>query len=158
VDKTVQEIYGNRLRVRVCGLCWKQEKLLMVNHFGIYNHDFWAPPGGGAELGYWAADNLEREFKEETGLLVKTEELQFICEFVRPPLHAIELFFNVKVLGGNLVKGTDPEMGENQQIIRQVEYLSSQELENIPDTHKHGMFRNAKSIEKIRGLKGYLKI
>ena len=130
----------------------------MINHFGLYNHDFWAPPGGGAEFGYGAAENLEREFNEETGLMIKTEEFQFICELVQSPLHAIELFFNVKLIGGNLVTGTDPEMGENQQIIKQVKYLSSQELESVPDTHKHGMFRNAKSMEKIRGLRGYFRI
>ena len=158
MDKAVQNIYGNRVRVRVCGLCWKDEKLLLINHFGLYNHDFWAPPGGGVEFGQTAVENLEREFKEETGLLVKTEELQFICEFVEPPLHAIELYFNVKVLGGVLVAGTDPEMGEKQQIIRQVKYHSSPEIESMPDTDKHGMFRNRKSIEKIRGLRGYLKI
>ena len=158
MDKGVQNIYGNRLRVRICGLCWKDEKLLLINHFGLYDHDFWAPPGGGAEFGQFAAGNLEREFMEETGLMIKTEELQFICEFVQPPLHAIELFFNVKVIGGKLITGTDPEMGEKQQIINQVKYLSSPEIESIPDSNKHGMFRNGKSIEKIRGLSGYLKI
>lgn len=158
MDKTTQEIYGGRVRIRTCGLCWDREKLLLVNHFGLYNHDFWAPPGGGLEFGVAAVDNLEREFIEETGLRVKTEELQFLCEYIQPPLHAIELFFNVKLMGGKLFTGSDPEMGIKPQIIMEVKYLSDKEIEVIPDSYKHGIFRIAKSMEKIRGLRGYLKI
>jgi len=158
VDKTAQQIYGGKVRIRVCGLSWKDEKLLLVNHFGLYHHDFWAPPGGGIEFGDHAETNLEREFAEETGLVVKTEELQFICELIQPPLHAIELFFNVMVIGGKLITGSDPEMDEKQQIIKQVQYLSIAEIDRMPDSHKHGLFRFAKSRDKIMGLRGYLKI
>ena len=158
MDKTVQKIYGDRVRIRVCGLCWKGDALLLVNHYGLYNHDFWAPPGGGLEFGQLAAYNLEREFLEETGLIVIGGELQFVCEFVQPPLHAVELFFHVISMGGRLITGIDPEMGEKQQIIREVEYMSESEINNIPNSEKHGMLRIAKSVEKIRGLRGYLKI
>ena len=158
MDRTVQEIYGNRVRVRVNGLSWNGSQLLLVNHQGLYNHDFWAPPGGGLEFGQPAATNLEREFLEETGLRIQAGEFLFACEFIQPPFHAVELFFNVVVLGGNLVAGNDPEAGQKAQIIRQVKYLSESDIAAIPEKHMHGLFKMAKSKEKIEALRGYLKI
>ncbi len=158
MERTVQEIYGNRIRSRVCGLCLKDNQLLLVNHHGLYNHDFWAPPGGGMEFGQPAASNLEREFIEETGLTVHVGEFHFVCEFIQPPLHALELFFKVTATHGEPIVGKDPEMGQKTQIIRQVKYLSESEINDIPETHKHGLFRVAKSMEKIMTLRGYFKI
>ena len=158
MDRTVQEIYGNRVRVRTCGLYQQDNQLLLVNHHGLYNRDFWAPPGGGLEFGQSATSNLEREFLEETGLTVKAGEFLFACEFIQPPLHAIELFFDVIAAKGSHQVGKDPEMGTNEQIIRQVKYFSDSEINDILETHKHGLFRVAKSIEKIRALRGYLNI
>ncbi len=158
MDKSVQDFYGNRIRTRVCGLCWKGDTLLMVNHRGLYAHDFWAPPGGGLDFAGTAQMSLEREFREETGLMVRSGQFRFVCEFIQPPLHAIELFFEVSAMGGKLLTGTDPEMGKNEQIIKEVKYLSEKEIVNIPEGHKHGLFKLAKSFENIRTLNGYLKI
>ena len=157
MDKTVQEFYGNRVRARVCGLCWEGEKLLLVNHYGLYDHDFWAPPGGGIEFGQSARDNLERELREETGLEGAVGEFQFACEFIHGHFHAVELFFAVNIKGGHVFKGTDPETGV-KQIITEVRYLSIEEINGMPEKNKHGLFREAKTGEKIRTLKGYLKI
>ncbi len=158
IDKSVQEIYGNGVRIRVCGLCWEGDRMLLVNHHGIYNHDFWAPPGGGVEFGQSAEFSLIREFREETGLSINVGNLQFVCEFIQPPLHAIELFFDVTSTGGRPLAGADPEMGRKEQIIREVKYLAESEIRSLPDPSKHGLFKVAKTIEKVRGLKGYLKI
>lgn len=158
MDKSVQEIYGNRVRIRVCGLCWEGDRILLVNHRGIYKHDFWAPPGGGVEFGQSAELNLIREIREETGLRIKVGSLQFVCEFIQPPLHAIELFFEVTATGGRLFTGADPEMDEKEQIIREVKYLAESEIRALSPRHKHGLFKRGKTLEKIRDLKGYLKI
>ena len=158
MDKSVQEIYGNRVRVRVCGLCWKGDRMLLVNHRGLYKHDFWAPPGGGSESGQSVEFNLRREFREETGLRIKVGSLQFVCEFIQPPLHAIELFFDVTAIGGRLFTGADPEMDEKEQIIHEVKYLAESEIRALPARHKHGLFKTGKTLEKVRDLKGYLKI
>lgn len=158
MDKSVQEIYGNRVRVRVCGLCWEGDRMLLVNHRGLYKHDFWAPPGGGSESGQSIEFNLRREFREETGLRIKVGSLQFVCEFIQPPLHAIELFFDVTAIGGRLFIGADPEMDEKEQIIHEVKYLAESEIRALPARHKHGLFKTGKTLEKVRDLKGYLKI
>src|SRR5688500_12756173 len=93
-------VYGNKIRVRVCGLCWQEDKLLMVNHSGIRDGDFWAPPGGGLEFGESLEQRLKQEFLEETGLAVSPGHFIFGSEFIQKPLHAIELFFNVSIVGG----------------------------------------------------------
>ena len=158
MDKSVQKIYGNRTRIRVAGLCWDSHNILLVNHWGLYHHDFWAPPGGGVEFGDTAEQNLMREFKEETGLEIQVGEFCFACEFIAPPLHAIELYFDVIVGGGGLQIGNDPEMGKKEQIITEVKYMSESELDAIPRGHKHGLLNLGKRVEKIRELRGYLKI
>ncbi len=158
MDKTVQEFYGNRVRTRVCGLCWEGDNLLLVNHYGLYNHDFWAPPGGGLEFGKSAQSNLEREFLEETGLVVTAGDFQFACELIKEPFHAIELFFAVAVKSGLLLSGKDPEMSEKEQVIAEVKYLSIAEINQMPEKNKHGLFKQAKTIEKITSMRGYLKI
>ena len=158
MDKSVQEIYGNRVRIRVCGLHWEGDRMLLVNHRGIYKHDFWAPPGGGVEFGQSAEFTLIREFREETGLNITVGNLQFVCEFIQPPLHAIELFFDVTATGGRPFTGTDPEMDGKEQIIREVKYLAESEVRSLPVRYKHGLFKVAKTIEKVRSLKGYFKI
>ncbi len=144
--------------MRVCGMCWDADTLLLVNHRGLYAHDFWAPPGGGIQFGQSLETNLVREFKEETGLDVQVQRFQFACEFISGPLHAIELFFNVTITGGKLTVGTDPEMGERGQIINDVKFLSEIELAALPELSKHGLFRLAKNNEKIKNLEGYWRI
>lgn len=158
MDEFVEKIYGNRVRTRVCGLCWEGQKLLLVNHFGIYGHDFWLPPGGEAVFGQPAASNLVREFKEETGLDIQAGEFRFVCEFIRPPLHALELFFTVRSNGGKLISGYDPEMNDKKQVITEVRYLTMVEIDALPEKHKHGLFKMAKKAEKVNDLTGYWKI
>jgi 8-oxo-dGTP diphosphatase len=56
--------YGYRLRTRVCGLCWINDKLLLIEHKMGKKNSFWAPPGGGIEFGEHAEKALIREFEE----------------------------------------------------------------------------------------------
>ncbi|CAN5356717.1 NUDIX hydrolase [soil metagenome] len=158
MNKSVQQIYGNRVRTRVCGLALKDDLILLVNHGLLFGHDFWAPPGGGVEFGNTIEFDLKREFVEETGLKINIRDLRFTCEFIQPPLHAIELFFNVDIISGQLLTGSDPETGKNDQVITNVRYISFLELNQMPDNHKHGIFMRAKSIENLQSLQGYLKI
>lgn len=122
-----QQLYGNRIRVRVCGICIENEQILLVCHRPILgDKDYWCPPGGGVDIGETAEEALKREFLEETGYEVEVGKLLKTKEFVQPPLHAIELYFSVKIISGNLIKGHDPEMNTNEQLIKDVSWLPLQ--------------------------------
>ena len=154
MDKDVAKTYGNRVRVRACGICWKHERLLMVNHRGVSDADFWAPPGGGVEFGQSISATLRRELLEETGLVVVTGDFLFGCEFIREPLHSVELFYSVTVESGSLKTGTDPEI----EIISDVRFLSFDEILKIPAAELHGIFHGLNSPADLKRLQGFFRI
>jgi 8-oxo-dGTP diphosphatase len=154
MNHEVAKMYGNRVRARVCGLCWKDDSLLMVNHSGLNNSDFWAPPGGGIEFGQTIHACLVGEFQEETGLKIIVKNFVFGCEFIHHPLHSIELFYNVEVMSGELKIGGDPEL----QIIQDVQYLTFLQLKNLPPDQVHGVFSRVASASELQGLTGFFSI
>ncbi len=153
----VLRLYGNRLRTRVCGICLVEDRLVMVRHRGIGITDtFWCPPGGGIQFAENAHEALKREFLEETGLIVEPGELLFVNEFMQPPLHAMELFFTTRVVGGTLHLGIDPEMSAQNQIITEVELMTFAQVKAYPSTEVHQLFQYCDSMEDVFSLKGYL--
>lgn len=157
MEESVYKIYGNRLRVRGCGILTENDKILMINHAGLANDNFWSPPGGGVNFGETLHNCIEREFQEEAGLLIQVKELMFTCELLKPPLHAIEFFFRVEVLSGKLSLGKDPEMHDNQ-IIKDIRFLSWQEIDHLHKEDKHGIFNTIGNSSKIVDLKGHFKL
>jgi 8-oxo-dGTP diphosphatase len=154
MSSPIEEIYGHKVRVRVCGLCWQDEKLLLVNHKSLTDSDFWAPPGGGLEFGESMEEGLKREFREETGLEVFPGRFLFGCELIAPPLHAVELFFEVTHSSGVLRAGHDPEL----QIIQDAAYLSFEEILAIPGRHRHGIFQILTTAGDLGKLGGFYRI
>ncbi|MCE7039513.1 NUDIX hydrolase [Dyadobacter sp. CY312] len=146
----VKELYGNQVRIRVCGICMRDNKILLVNH-KLYGEgsDFWSPPGGGVHFGETVVKAMGREFEEETGLLATVGELLFMNEFIQAPLHAIELFFRIDSIEGNLTLGTDPEFQQNEQIIQEVKFFGFEELQRIPGRSKHRIFNTLKRFEDL---------
>ena len=114
----INNAYGQKLRVRVCGICIQEDLILLVKHKHLGNTGtLWAPPGGGMEYGESAHEALKREFEEETNLEVIIKDFLFVHEYLDPPLHGIELFFRVEIVGGNLKLGQDPELPLTNQNI-----------------------------------------
>ena len=130
VNRKIVEQYGNRIRIRVCGVCVENGKILLLNHIGIReNADFWCPPGGGLQFGETIEECLKREFLEETNTEIIVGKFLTVNEFFNPPLHAVELFYEVKIINGIPKKGTDPEMEE--QIITDLRWFSLEEIKDI---------------------------
>jgi len=154
MDEEIAKVYGNRLRVRVCGLCWDGDKILMANHRLESGAGLWLPPGGGVEYGETLEMALKREFLEETSLEIALVNFAFGCEFIKQPLHALELFFNVKRTGGTLKNGYDPEL----QIIQDVRFLSERELGELSVEEIHGIFRKGGVPNDLRKLSGFYRI
>jgi 8-oxo-dGTP diphosphatase len=157
MENPVHQIYGNRVRVRTCGICIIGDGLVMVNHRYLGDGAFWAPPGGGIEFGEDAATCLAREFHEETGLRVDVGPFLFACELVKPPLHAVELFFHVVYKGGELTVGKDPESG-GTEIIKDVKMLTPADLRKLGPGRLHGILSKYPDIGQITALRGYFKV
>jgi 8-oxo-dGTP diphosphatase len=155
-SQNIIEHFGNKLRVRVCGLCIENNRVLLVNHHSLnYKHDFWGPPGGGMEFGSSAAENLKREFYEETGISIEVEEFLFVHEYLKPPLHAIELIFQVRRVGGHLKIGHDPEMKMDEQIIKDVRFVPIDHLELMEKDTIHHLFKNVPKLDFIQQKGSY---
>jgi 8-oxo-dGTP diphosphatase len=155
--KELTDLYGSRLRVRVCGICIADQKILMVRHrFVGPENIFWSPPGGGMDFGESAPAALKREFLEETGIVVEIGEMLFVNEYIYPPLHAVELFFSIKSFCGLPSTGFDPEFSEQSQIIREVRFMSMQEIKSLPENQVHSLFKNCTVMEDVLTLRGYL--
>ena len=89
------------------------------------------PPGGGLEFGETLEDTLKREFLEETGLHVKPKSLVHMNEVIKDQFHAVELFYKVEYLSGKLKTGTDPELSDSSQIIKDVAFKNKSELKDL---------------------------
>jgi 8-oxo-dGTP diphosphatase len=154
MNEEVAKIYGQKLRVRACGICWDKERLLLVNHAGITSTNFWAPPGGGIEFGQTIEEALKKEFLEETGLQVQPEKFLFGCELIQAPVHAIELFYSIRHTSGHLRTGYDPEI----QIIQEVRFMTLSEIKQLPAGEMHGILRMVNTVPDLRNLSGFFRI
>jgi len=147
--------FGNKIRVRVCGLLVQENQLLLVKHHALGKLGYlWAPPGGGLNFGETVEASLKREFAEETGLTIEPGEFLFINEYLEPPLHAIELFFKVRAIAGRLITGTDPELGQSQ-IIKEVKFMNANELKAEPVDALHRILTLTSSPQELLNLRGY---
>ncbi len=154
MNPEVVETFGHTVRVRVCGLCIRDEKIVLVKHVGIGPlGEWWGPPGGGIQFGETAAQALQREFREETGLEIKVEKFLCINEFVNPPLHAIELFFAVEMVGGTLTTGYDPEL--TTQLIQEAGFKSWEDIQQLGKLKTHSLFHSINSLAEIGSMQGY---
>ena len=158
MEEKIIEKFGNKLRVRVCRILIEKEKILLIRHRSLGKKGvLWAPPGGGMQFGESAEETIKREFEEETGLKIKVERYLFTHEFLNPPLHAIELFFEVSRVGGELKTGYDPEMNKNEQIITDAAYLDIEGMKEIDHDSMHNVLRNVTNLKDLLYLDGYVK-
>jgi len=158
LNEKVKALYGHKLRVRVCGVCIENDEMLLVHHKGLGKHNsLWSPPGGGMDYGEDAKQALRREFLEETGLFITVERFLFVHEYLAPPLHGIELFFEVKRTGGRLKKGHDPEMSEADQLITETGFKDLQKLKSQAPDSLHYVLQQINSTNSILNQSGYFK-
>ena len=108
-------------------------------------------------FGESAKKALQREFLEESGLEIKVGDFVCCTEYIKSPLHAVELFFWVQKTGGLIQTGSDPEVSRESQIIQNVKFLSFEELSNIPDDNKHSLLHGVKNSRYFDETKGYRK-
>lgn len=154
INPDVARDLGNRLRVRVCGMLVHEDSLLLINHKGLYGHDFWSFPGGGMEFGDSAIKTLIREFSEECGLTVEPGNMAFTCEVQKQPLHSVELVFRIQRFNGKISAGIDPERGNNQ-IISDLRFMTWGQISQVPKDHIHPVFRLFDHPSQIQEWSGF---
>lgn len=159
IQDEIVQVFGNKLRVRVSGICIEDQKVLLVKHHSIGEKGiFWSPPGGGVNFGESCEDSLKREFLEETHLEIEIQDFLFVHEFLNPPLHAIELFFKVKRIKGELLTGSDPEMAKNRQIIHEVKFFSLDEIRKEDPDLFHGIFSTIEDLNSLFEQKSHFLV
>ena len=95
-------------------------------------HDIWMVPGGGIEKGEDARQAAIREVKEETGLDVDVKALLWHVEEVSEKRgQRFVNFFLAGLKGGTLELGTDPERKEGEQVLKEVRFMSREEIAGI---------------------------
>jgi 8-oxo-dGTP diphosphatase len=142
------DVFKNRIRLRVNGLLKTGEALLMVQlKSPVTGKLIWMPPGGGLEFGESMKAGLQREFFEETGLKIEPGALAFVNELVQTPFHAVECYFWGQKAGGSLQLGTDPELAENDQLLQDLQWIPIDRLNEYPVVPEilPGFIRNSSS-------------
>lgn len=146
--------FSGKLRVRVCGICRLEDTILLIRHkpFAHNTSGFWSPPGGGLQYGESLKECLIREFKEETNLTVEVGEFLFLNEFMRLPLHAVELFFKVNIKSGSLLSGYDPELLPENQLIVESAFKTLAEVKQLPSNQVHQIFHGIQHLDELNNF------
>lgn len=135
ITKEIVDTFGNQLRIRVCGICIQDHKILLLKHHNIGKAGIlWAPPGGGLNFGESIQQALEREFKEEVNCTIQVGKFLHLNEFLEPPLHAIELFYEVHLLEKPTL-GLDPELSNESQLIHELKWYPLMEINSTEIFH-----------------------
>lgn len=111
-----------------------KRRILLVkqSHEG---RDIWMVPGGGIEDGESAAQAAVREVREETGLDIEVLRMIWHVEEVSERGQRFVNFFTARITGGTLELGADPEFDEDHQVLREVRFMTRDEVQNIENIY-----------------------
>jgi len=123
----------------------EENRILMVKHVHP-ERTVWMVPGGGIEEGESSAQAAVREVWEETGLEVEITCLVWHVEEVSERGQRFVNFFRATVTGGQMKLGHDPELGDSEQVLADIRFMSREEvaaLENLyPEFLRHELWQH----------------
>lgn len=103
-------------------------KILMVRQHHE-NRDIWMVPGGGIEEGENSIEAAVREVKEETGMEIEITGVAWHIEEVSEARGQRFVNYMIgRILGGEPVLGSDPELAADEQVLREVRFMSREEI------------------------------
>lgn len=106
----------------------QDQRILMVRQHHQERY-VWTVPGGAIEPGETSLDAAVREVKEETGLDVTIDRMIWHVEQLVPGKEPrfVNIFL-ATAQGGSVKLGSDPERGDDSQVIEEVRFLTREEL------------------------------
>ncbi|MGF6377038.1 8-oxo-dGTP diphosphatase [Clostridiales Family XIII bacterium PM5-7] len=123
----------------------KNEILMVKQHHE--DRDIWMVPGGGIEPGENSIEAAIREAKEETGLDIEVCGVAWHIEEVSEKRGQRFVNYMIgEIIGGELGLGTDPELAPDKQVLREVRFMSREEINQLE--HVYPKFFN----EEIWGI------
>ena len=98
-----------KFRIAARALVFQDQRLLFVSD----NGEYWYLPGGRVEGQETLTECVEREVYEETGLIVKVENLLHVleCFDIEDHLHKVHFYFQTTLLNGQLSESWKDEGG-----------------------------------------------
>lgn len=110
---------------RSCVAIMDEGRILMVRQW--YKGELlWTLPGGSIEEGETPAEAAKREALEETGLTVETGDL--VAERYLERIKGMYYCFVAKSVEGEAALGTDPELKEDRQELKELRWFRLEDL------------------------------
>ena len=108
----------------------KDEILMLCQHHE--DRDIWMVPGGAIEDGENSIEAAIREVKEETHLDIRITGVAWHVEEVSPERGQRFVNYMIgEIVGGELALGWDPELPEMEQVMKEVRFLSREEIAKL---------------------------
>ncbi len=116
-----------------------ESRVLMVKQFHE-GREFWLVPGGAIDEGETSFAAAEREVREETGLEVMIGRLIWHIEEVskKRGMRFVNFFLG-DIIGGELKLGEDPEFSSDGQVLREVAFMTKEEIKALPKVYPESL-------------------
>jgi 8-oxo-dGTP diphosphatase len=106
-------------------------KVLIIRQRKPNGRDVYILPGGGIEASEDIFTAARREVFEECSINVKVQKLLYIKELFAPDLRSFEFYVLGKMLSGKLSIVYDPELFQDDQVLKQIIFIPINNLKNI---------------------------